>query len=90
LLATAPAFGQTSPPPERPAATNTAKPESSITKRARKEWDGISTMTRRQWNAAKRGWAKQKQKWASCNSDARRQKLSAANRWTAVGKCMIR
>ena len=90
LIAAGPAVGQSPAPQAKPAAAKPAKPAGGIVRTARKEWDGISTMTRRQWNGMKRRWSQEKRKWASCNRDARRQKLSAANRWTHVGKCMIK
>jgi len=88
LLAGDPAAGQA--PQQQPAATKPAKPSGGLMQRARKEWDGVSTMTRRQWNAARERWSQEKDKWASCNREARRQKLTGANRWTHVGKCMIK
>ena len=88
-LFAAPAMGQ-STAPQKPAATKPAKPSGGIVETARKEWDGVSTMTRRQWNAMKRRWSREKQKWATCNAQARRQKLSTADRWTHVGKCMVK
>jgi hypothetical protein len=90
LLAGTPAMGQSPGSPQKPAVTKPAKPAGGLAQRARKEWDGVGTMTRRQWNAMKRRWARETQKWTACNADARRQKLSAANSWTYVGKCMIK
>jgi hypothetical protein len=89
LIAGSPAMG-TPAPRQKPAATKPAKPAGSLTERARKEWDGVSTMTRRQWNTMKRRWAREKQRWNDCNREARRMKLSDANRWTQIGKCMMK
>ena len=90
LIAAGPALGQSPAPQAKPAVTKSAKPSGGIVRTARKEWDGISTMTQRQWNGMKRRWSRETQKWASCNRAAKRQKLGAANRWTHVGKCMIK
>ena len=90
LIAGGPAVGQAPAPQQKPAATKPAKPADGLAQRARREWDGVSTMTRRQWNAMRRRWSQEQQKWASCNREARQQKLSAANRWTYVGKCMVK
>jgi hypothetical protein len=97
MMACGPAAAQTSSPAGKPAAAAPAnKPAASksgtsddLVRKARKEWDGISTMTRRQWNGMRSRWAKEKSKWTACNSQARARKLSTADRWTAVGKCMM-
>jgi hypothetical protein len=100
MMASGPVVAQTSSPAAKPAVTAPAKPvgkpaasksgtSGDLASKARKEWDGISTMTRRQWNVARSRWAKEKSKWTACNSQARARKLSTADRWTAVGKCMM-
>ena len=73
-----------------PAASTPAKPADSLVRTARKEWDGISNMTSRQWNNMKVRWANEKVKWNGCNASVRGQKLSTTERWTAVGKCMMK
>lgn len=51
-------------------------------------WDKTKSMTRAQWNSAKKSWAQQKDKWNSCNAQARKDKLSGSKRWSFIGSCM--
>jgi hypothetical protein len=51
-------------------------------------WDQTKTMTREQWNKAKKTWAMEKAKWRDCNRQARKQKLSAPKSWSFIASCM--
>jgi hypothetical protein len=51
-------------------------------------WDQTKTMTREQWNKAKKTWAMEKAKWRDCNRQARKEKLSAPKSWTFIASCM--
>ena len=51
-------------------------------------WDQTKTMTREQWNKAKKTWAMEKVKWRDCNRKARQEKLSAPKSWTFIASCM--
>lgn len=97
---TAPATAAKPAKPAKPAAKHAAKPgqraakptasRTDILKVARKKWDGIGSMTRREWNAMKVTWAREKTKWRACRKRARDQHLQAPNSWTFIGKCMTR
>jgi hypothetical protein len=51
-------------------------------------WDQTKTMTREQWNKAKKTWAMEKVKWRDCNRKARQEKLSAPKSWSFIASCM--
>ncbi|HKA75246.1 MAG TPA: hypothetical protein VKE26_25820 [Xanthobacteraceae bacterium] len=48
----------------------------------------VETWTRKQWAAAKRGWAKDKAKWANCQKQSHKQKLEGRKSWSFLYKCM--
>jgi hypothetical protein len=53
-------------------------------------WGETKDMTRREWNAAKRKWAKEKVKWQDCNQQSDREKLTAPKSWNYVARCMAK
>ncbi len=53
-------------------------------------WSETKDMTRQEWNAAKRKWAKEKVKWQDCNQQSDREKLTAPKSWSYVARCMAR
>ena len=67
------------------AADSEAKANSS-----QSTWDETKDMTRRDWNAAKRKWAKEKVKWQDCNQQSDREKLTAPKSWSYVARCMAK
>jgi hypothetical protein len=56
-----------------PAATSTEK---------------VKTISKREWNRMKGQWAKQTEKWASCNKQSDDQKLTGRKSWSFVASCM--
>lgn len=48
----------------------------------------VETWTRKQWAAAKKGWAKDKAKWANCQKQSDKQKLEGRKSWSFLYKCM--
>jgi hypothetical protein len=71
------------PPVTRPASAASAsvssKP-STVTQ--------VETWTRKQWEAARRGWAKDKTKWADCRKQSSEQKLGGRKSWSFLYQCM--
>jgi exonuclease VII large subunit len=60
----------------------------SIIQSAKSAAGDVSKWTQKQWNAAKAKWAKEKDKWAACNSRATDQKLSGRKSWSFLYDCM--
>jgi hypothetical protein len=48
----------------------------------------VETWTRKQWDAAKRGWAKDKIKWADCRKQSSEQRLGGRKSWSFLYQCM--
>jgi hypothetical protein len=67
-------------PPAKPPPPPTAAPTTTTEK--------VKEISRREWNALKVKWAKEKDKWASCRKQAREKKLYARKRWTFISVCM--
>ena len=59
--------------PSPPAATPTEK---------------VKTISKREWNRMKGQWAKQTEKWTSCNKQADDQKLTGRESWSFIANCM--
>ena len=51
-------------------------------------WDRTKTMTRKEWDAAKRKLAVEKVKWRDCYRQAEAEKLTAPKSWSFVAGCM--
>jgi hypothetical protein len=48
----------------------------------------VETWTKKQWDAAKQEWAKEKIKWADCEKQSDKQKLEGRKSWSFLYKCM--
>jgi len=48
----------------------------------------VQDWSRKQWNAAKREWAKDKAKWDACNRQAKERHLSGRKSWSFIYDCM--
>jgi len=66
--------------PAPTAATSSSSKPSTATQ--------VETWTRKQWEAAKKEWAKDKAKWADCQKQSKAQKLSGRKNWSFLYKCM--
>jgi hypothetical protein len=70
-------------PPPKPVAKVEQKAELPT-------WDQTKTMTRKEWDTAKKKWAQEKAKWSDCNRQSRREKLEAPQSWSFIASCMTR
>ena len=78
----APAFAQSqSSQPAKPAS-------SSATSKTSTTVEDVKNWTSKQWNAATREWAKDKQKWADCRKQSKEKKLSGKDSWSFLYSCM--
>jgi hypothetical protein len=79
------AFAQTPAPPiataPAPIASSSKTSEPSATKR-------VETWTKKQWDAAKKEWAKDNAKWTDCQKQSDSQKLSGRKSWSFIYQCM--
>ena len=50
----------------------------------------VETWTKKQWEAAKKEWSKDKTRWADCNKDAKKQKLEGKKNWSFLYSCMTK
>jgi hypothetical protein len=91
LIGSSMAYAQTttaSPPAAKSDAvkkSDTAKmskPDSAMTKA--KKW------TLKEWNAAKKKYAKEKVKWAACRKEAKTKKLRGRKSWSFLADCMTK
>ncbi|MGA3302069.1 MAG: hypothetical protein ABSC72_02130 [Methylovirgula sp.] len=48
----------------------------------------VETWTKKQWEAAKKDWAKDKIKWAACEKQSKEQKLEGRKSWSFLYTCM--
>ena len=48
----------------------------------------VETWTQKQWDAAKKDWAKDKAKWAACQKQSKDQKLQGRKSWSFLYTCM--
>jgi hypothetical protein len=79
------AIAQTSvPPPATKTAPAAAAPNLSEPSTATQ----VEKWTAKQWEAAKKELAKDKEKWADCREQSRQQKLEGRKRWSFLYKCM--
>ncbi len=87
------AAAQQPPLPAKPAVAATAptttgtKAESSTSALT---WDQTKTMTRKEWDSAKKKWAMEKVKWQDCNRQSNAEKLAAPKSWSFIGSCMTK
>jgi hypothetical protein len=66
---------------------SSAQTATSTTKATASE---VSNWTQQQWNSAKAEWVKEKDKWASCNKQAKHEKLSGRKSWSFLYACMTK
>ncbi len=64
-----------------PAASTPGSPRPSTATQVEK-W------TTKQWEAAKKEWAKDKAKWTDCQKQSREQKFEGRKSWSFLYKCM--
>jgi hypothetical protein len=50
----------------------------------------VENWTNKQWNAAKRKWARDRAKWNACNQESKDQKLSRRKSWSYLYDCMTK
>ncbi len=87
VLSSSAAFAQPSgtPPATKPApaasAPNSSKPSTATQ---------VETWSRKQWEAAKKEWAKDKAKWTNCRKQSSKQKLKGQKNWSFLYQCMTR
>lgn len=81
FMASGAAVAQTSPPPPKPAASAAAASQPSTTAQ-------VETWTKKQWEAARKEWAKDKTKWADCRKQSSSQKLKGRKNWSFLYTCM--
>jgi hypothetical protein len=48
----------------------------------------VESWTKKQWDAAKKDWAKDKIKWAACQRQVSTQKLKGRKSWSFLYTCM--
>ena len=78
------AFAQTpAPAPARTQAPPLAATSSQPSAAAR-----VESWTKKQWDAARKEWAKDKSKWADCRKQSKAQKLSGRKSWSFLYQCM--
>jgi hypothetical protein len=66
---------------QAPAPSGPASSKESVAKR-------VETWTTKQWNAAKKEWARDRAKWADCQNKSKAQKLSGRKSWSFLYQCM--
>jgi len=52
--------------------------------------EDVSKWTRKQWNAARAKWVKEKEQWGDCEKQAHAQKLSGRKSWQFLYDCMTK
>ena len=86
-LGTAFAQAQQSTPAPQPAP----RPGSAVTRSsppAPSAAEQVETWTTKQWEAAKKEWAKDKTKWTGCRKQSNAEKLKGRKSWSFLYKCM--
>src|ERR1700688_1288811 len=82
------AAAQQTPLPAKPApATTGTKADSSTSALT---GDQTKSMTRKEWDSAKKKWAMEKVKWQDCNRQSNAEKLAAPKSWSFIGSCMTK
>ena len=71
------------PPAKTPAPAASAPTSSNSSAVAQ-----VETWTTKQWDAAKKEWAKDKTKWADCQKQSGQQKLEGRKSWSFLYRCM--
>lgn len=79
------AIAQTSvSPPAAKTAPAASAPEAAKPSTAAQ----VENWTTKQWDAAKKEWAKDKTKWADCRKQSSKQKLDGRKSWSFLYNCM--
>ena len=78
-IAQTPASPSATKPPPATSATDSSK--ATIPTQ-------VENWTKDQWEAAKKEWAKDKAKWASCQKQSGKQKLKGRKSWPFLYTCM--
>ena len=61
-------------------AQSSAAPTSAVT--------NVEKWTTKQWNSAKKEWAKDEAKWTDCRQQSTKQKLTGRKSWSFLYTCM--
>ena len=77
------AQAQATPPAKTPAPAASAPTSSNPSAVAQ-----VESWTTKQWDGAKKEWAKDKTKWAGCQKQSDQQKLEGRKSWSFLYKCM--
>jgi len=70
-----------SPPASKPAPAAAAQVKPSTATQ-------VETWTKKQWEAAKKEWSKDKARWTDCRKKSSKQKLTGRKSWSFLYKCM--
>lgn len=81
MIAAGAAIAQTSTPAVKPAPAGQASAQPSTMQQ-------VETWTTKQWEAAKKEWAKDTKKWTGCEQQSSKQKLEGRKSWSFLYKCM--
>ena len=49
----------------------------------------VETWTKKQWEAAKKEWAKDTTKWTDCRKQSKDEKLTGRKSWSFLYQCMM-
>jgi hypothetical protein len=71
-------------PPATKSAPAASAPDSSKSSTATQ----VETWTRKQWEAAKKEWARDTKKWTDCRERSGKQKLEGRKSWSFLYTCM--
>jgi outer membrane lipoprotein-sorting protein len=63
---------------------------SSLSATAAQTIEDVSKWTRKQWNAAEAKWAQEKDRWNSCQGQAKAQNLVGRRSWQFLYDCMTK
>lgn len=85
IMSAGAAIAQTtaSPPASKPAHAASTPDSSKLSTAAQ-----VETWTKDQWEAAKKDWAKDTEKWSDCRKRSSKQKLEGRKSWSFLYKCM--
>ena len=83
VMSSSAAISQTPAPAAKPAPAASAKDSTKPSTAAQ-----VEAWSRKQWEAAKMEWAKDKAKWADCRKQSKSQKLQGRKSWSFLYKCM--
>jgi hypothetical protein len=87
MVMSGPAVAQTPAPDTSTPAKEPAKEPSTAAKIQSKAED-VAKWTGKEYRKAKAEWAKEKDKWASCQKQSKDQGLTGRKSWTFLASCM--